>query len=236
MWHVWECIKLKDRCDSWVQIDHHATNPCFAEENDVDGTVPANCILVREMLRVLEIPLNREISMCLYAGLSTDTGNFAFASTTPETFRVMSELMENDLPLQDLNRILFREKAKEQVKLIGRAIAGLRFLCDGKLAVMTLTQKDFEECEALPEHADTIVNVGLDTTGTKMALLCRENGDGTVKASLRAVPPYRINGIAKAFGGGGHAQASGITMQGELAEVTDRVAEAMVNALTGNEE
>lgn len=227
------CADLIARSSHTAQIDHHPTNPVFMEENDVDGTAPAACILIREQLKLLGVELDRDLAICLYTGISTDTGNFAFASTNAACFRVMSELMEYDLPLAKLNRILFRDRAMPQVLLMGKALGGLRYYEDGKIAVMTLTQQDFRDCGALAEHADTLVNFGLDTVGTRMALLAREDENGTIKFSLRAKEPDTVSDIAQAFGGGGHPQAAGITMDGTLGETAGRVLEAMINKLNG---
>ena len=71
------------------------------------------------------------------------------------------------------------------------------------------------------------MNYGLETVGTDMALLARETEEGKVKFSLRAKEPIRVDEIAKQFGGGGHAQASGITMDGALDACTEQVITAM---------
>ena len=225
------CEALKQVSRMTAQIDHHPTNPLFMEINSVDGKAPAACLMIREQLETLGVPMTEEIAECLYTGISTDTGNFAFASTNAECFRVMSELMEAGLPLAPLNRILFRVKPKEQMKLVGRALENMRFAGNGKIAVMKLTRKDFEECGALAEHADTVVNYGLDTVGTEMALLARESEDGKIKFSLRCKEPQRIDDVAKIFGGGGHPQASGITMEGTLDQTVEQVLEEMIKKI-----
>lgn len=227
------CAKLLPQCRHTAQIDHHPTNPLFMEENSVDGDAPAACILIREQLETLGIEPDRDIAICLYTGISTDTGNFAFASTNAACFEIMSELMSKGLPLAELNRILFRERAKPQVLLMGRALNSLKYYEGSRIAVMKLTRRDFDECGALSEHADTLVNFGLDTVGTKMALLAREGTDGAIKFSLRAKEPDSVSDIAQEFGGGGHPQASGITMYGDLDETVSRVLDAMVRKLNG---
>ena len=145
----------------------------------------------------------------------------------------MSELMAYDLPLARLNRILFRERAMPQVKLLGKALGSLQYYENGQIAVMKLTPKDFQDCGALSEHADTLVNFGLDTVGTRMALLARSNEDGSVKFSLRAKEPDSVSDVAKSFGGGGHPQAAGITLDGTLDETVSRVLDALVRKLNG---
>ena len=227
------CEKLTGICTHTAQIDHHPTNPLFMEVNYVDGEAPASCLLIRELLRMLDVEIDRELAICLYTGISTDTGNFAFAATNAACFEVMSELMTHELPLAELNRILFRERAMPQVLLIGRALNSLQYFANGRIAVMKLTRQDFDQCGALSEHADTVVNFGLDTIGTRMALLARESEDGKIKFSLRAKEPDCISDIAQAFGGGGHPQASGITMTGTLDETVSLVLNALIRKLNG---
>jgi Exopolyphosphatase-related proteins len=229
------CAILKKVSRKTAQIDHHPTNPLFMEVNNVDGNAPAACVLVREQIASLGVELDRETAVCLYAGLSTDTGNFAFANTSAECFRIMGELMEHDLPLSDLNRVLFRERAMAQVLLLNRALNSLRYYENGQIAVMKLTRKDFDECGALSEHADTLVNYGLDTIGTRMALLAREGENGNIKFSLRAKEPDRVSETAQKFGGGGHPQASGISMEGTLDETVSLVLQDMIRRLNGKE-
>ena len=230
-----KCAAMKEKCSRTAQIDHHPTNPLFMEVNSVDGEEAATCLLIREQIAVLGVELDKEMAVCLYTGISTDTGNFAFSCTDAECFSVMRELMGLGLELAKLNRILFRDRAMPQVKLIGKALNSIRYYENGQIAVIMLTKKDFEECGAGAEHADTIVNFGLDTVGTRMALMAREtlNSDGSVKLSLRAKEPDVISDVAQAFGGGGHPQAAGITLYGKLDEVTGPVLDAMIRKLNG---
>ncbi len=224
--------QLLASCPHSAQIDHHPTNPLFAEINSVDGAAPAACILIEEQLRHLGVSLTREIAMCLYTGISTDTGNFAFSSTNAETFEIMSRLMRVDLPLSEMSRILFRERSRPQLRLLGKTIASLRFAGKNQdIAVMTLTRKDFEDCGALNEHADTLVNFGLETCGTRLAVLGREDTEGIIKFSLRAKSPEIVSDVASELGGGGHPQASGVSIRGSLQEATDRVVAALLQKL-----
>ncbi len=225
--------QLLSKARHTAQIDHHPTNPMYAETNSVDGEAPAACILIHEQLKRLGVPITRDISMCLYTGISTDTGNFAFSATNAEAFEIMSDLMRTGLPLSELSRILFRERSREQLMLLGKAIRNMRFEGNGRIAVMTLSRRDFEDCGALNEHADTLVNFGLETIGTKMAVLAREDSDGSIKCSLRAKEPNRVDAAAKLLGGGGHPQASGVTLQGTLESALQQLLPVMTEKMNG---
>lgn len=75
-------------------VDHHSSNPGFAQINWVDGDAPATAVLVYRLLEAMGGALSREEAVCLYTGLSTDTGNFIYESTSAESFRMMAALME----------------------------------------------------------------------------------------------------------------------------------------------
>lgn len=218
---------LRDRCARTAQVDHHGTNPGFMAENCVDPEASATGLIVRELLERLGVALSRDIATCLYVAISTDTGNFSYSNTTAEAFAAAGELVALGLPLSKLNRVLFQERSKPQVLLLGRALSSLRFYRGGLITVMTLSEADFAACGALQEHADAIVNFGLDVTGVKLSVLARENGAGGVKASLRAVEPYRVDTVAAAFGGGGHMLAAGCSLSGSLESAVSRLLAAM---------
>ncbi len=225
---AWSLLRARSRLTA--QIDHHMGNPAYCDVNEVDGHAAATGVLVFELLGLLGVTVTREIAECLYAAVSTDTGNFQHGNTNAEVFRVMAELMEAGLDVASVSRRLFTERSMAQQLLIARAMAGLRYIAQNRIGVMSLSQADFAAAGALPEHADTIVNMGLRASGVKMSLLAREDASG-IKCSLRSVEPVCVDAVARRFGGGGHAQAAGCTLQGELAQVTEQVAAAMREAL-----
>jgi phosphoesterase RecJ-like protein len=64
-----------------------------------------------------------------------------------------------------------------------------------------------------------------------MCVFAREQSDGSVKLSLRAVAPYKVSNVAQHFGGGGHAQAAGATVQFPLQEAIEHVVARMKEEL-----
>lgn len=222
-----DCQFLLEQAERTAQIDHHGTNPCYTQVNSVDEDAPATGLLIKQQLDVLGVAIDRDMAMCLYAAIATDTGNFAFKSTNSEAFSAMSQLMDCELPLDEMNRVLFRQRQKPHVRLLAKALSSLCFHKGDAITTMALTYQDFLDCDALPEHADAIVNYGVDIPGVKMALLARENQDGSIKMALRAVAPTRVDEIARGFGGGGHAQASGCTVHLPMAEAVEAVLAAM---------
>ncbi len=226
------CIALTAKAAHTAQVDHHGTNTRYCEENVVDGGAPANCLIVYELLQRLGCTVTPDLALCLAVGLSTDTGHLVYGSTTPEAYRVMGELVEAGAPIAEAYRRLYRERPPRQVALLAKALHSLRFHHDGQITTIRLSAKDFADCGALSEDAEIIVNYGLDVLGVKMCVFAREHGD-QVKLSLRAVEPHRVDGVAKHFGGGGHAQAAGATVDLPLDEAIAQVVARMKEEIEG---
>lgn len=229
------CKALKQMARHTALIDHHPTNTRFCEVCMVDGTAPANCLIINELLWRMDCTMTVDVALCLAVGLSTDTGNLTYKSTTPEAYRVMGDLLETGAPIADAYRHIYRSRPPRQVALLAKALESLTFHYDGRITSMRLSQKDFEECGALPEDTDIIVNYGLDVQGVRMCVFAREQADGTTKLSLRALAPYEISGVAQRFGGGGHDQAAGATVYLPLEEAIERVVACMQEELEQTE-
>ena len=225
------CSVLMAKAAHTAQVDHHGTNTLYCQENAVDGRAPANCLIIYELLQRLGCTITADVALCLAVGLSTDTGHLVYNSTTPEAYRVMGELVEAGAPIAEAYRRLYRERPPRQVALLSKALESLDFHEEGRITSIKLTQKDFADCGALPEDAEIIVNYGLDVLGVRMCVFAREQADGSVKLSLRAVAPHKVNGVAQTYGGGGHAQAAGATVQLPLDEAVVRVVARMKEEL-----
>lgn len=230
------CAALIPYAEHTAQVDHHSTNPNFCEANCVDGEATACALVVKELLERLGCEITQDIAVCLYVALCTDSGQFSFPNTTAEAFYAMGDLLETGLDHTYAHRKLYRERDPRQIRLLTCALNTLTFHHEGQIVSMKLTQAEMEACHALPEHADTIVNVGLDMMGVKMCVFARETSvPGMVKCSLRAVEPYAVNGIAVSFGGGGHAQAAGCTLQMDIDEAVAQVVAKMQCELENDE-
>jgi phosphoesterase RecJ-like protein len=217
-----------------AQIDHHGTNPGFAQINLVDEQAPASAILVSRVQRELGLDIEPGEAVCLYTGLSTDTGNFVFENTNAEAFLLMSRLMEAGLPLAKYSRLLFKRKERAFIRLLGKALPTLTFLCHGEIAGMQVSLQDMRAAQATGEHTEGLVDYAIDASGVKIAYFARETEEGEVKVSLRALSPYRVDRVAALFGGGGHPLAAGCTLSTPLDEAVEKLREALVKAREGS--
>ena len=73
-------------------IDHHASNQLFGTANYVDPSADSTTMLVAELLDAWGKPIDVGVAHCLYAGLTTDTGSFRWASA--RAHRLAARLVE----------------------------------------------------------------------------------------------------------------------------------------------
>ncbi|NLV58251.1 MAG: bifunctional oligoribonuclease/PAP phosphatase NrnA [Clostridiales bacterium] len=217
-----------------AQIDHHGTNPAFAQINLVDEQAPATAILVSRLQQELGLPIEQGEAICLYTGLSTDTGNFVFENTNAEAFQLMGRLMEAGLPLAKYSRLLFKRKDRAFLRLLSKTLPTMTFFCHGEIAGLQLSLQDMRSAQATGENTEGLVDYAIDASGVKMAYFARETESGEVKVSLRALSPYRVDRVAALFGGGGHLLAAGCTLAPPLDEAVERLREALVKAREGS--
>jgi len=230
---IGSAARVFSACPRRLAIDHHASNTRFGLENYVDSTVASSGNLVCRLFGETGVRMDENDALLLYAALSTDTGNFSFGQMDEEFFLQMAGLMHAGLDISPAARQLHLIKSPYHIKLLGRAIASLRFFSGGRQAGMRLTHADFEKTGAKPEHAEGIVNRALNIYGVEMCYLASEEEDG-VKFNLRAVPPHDVSRIAVEFGGGGHLLASGFTSRKPLSEAV-RALRARMEAELGRE-
>ena len=207
---------LVERTRFKVLIDHHRTSLPNFDVNWIDPDQPATALMIWSLLNYLRAPISADIAQCLLCGLSTDTGNFRFPSTTPETLRAAGELVEAGADIALTAFKLFDERSFGSTKLTGIALDKMVSECDGELTWTALTAADFETTGAGDEGSENIVNLLRNVRGARMAIIMREKWDETgptARVSVRAQPELRADLFASSFGGGGHAAAAGFRVR-----------------------
>lgn len=202
-------------------IDHHATNILYAENTLLDEEAAAACEVIYDLMVCLGVPLSMEIAECLYVGISTDTGCFRYANTTARSLRTAAELYDAGIDAADINRRVFETKSKPFLHFETMALNSIRLYCDGKCAVMTLTDDMYKRAGISESETHAIASLPRQIEGVLVGITVKERGNGTYRVSLRTNEPVDASEICGIFGGGGHRLASGCdvnakTMQGAV--------------------
>ena len=71
-----------------------------------------------------------------------------------------------------------------------------------------------------PEEA---ANYGLMVKGVEVAVLLKEQEPNRYRISLRSRDTVDVSAVASIFGGGGHNRAAGLRLEGEAADIIDKI-------------
>ena len=210
-------------------IDHHKSNRVDAPLKFVDDTSAAACEIIYRILTEMGVTFTKEIANCLYTGISTDTGCFRYTNTTAATLRICADLLEYGCDSGYINKVMFETKSKKRIELEREIYDRMIFCCDDKCAVIYTTlemTKDLED-----EDTEGISSIPRQIEGVKMGITIREKPDGIYKVSVRTNGDIDACQFCRQFGGGGHAAASGCTLNGDLQGVIDTLIEAAERTL-----
>ena len=214
-----------------INIDHHATNPRFGALNFVVDSAGSTSELIAQMLLESGQRVTKEIADCLYTGIATDTGQFSFDYTRPESLRVAARLMECGAAFEDICARLFRRRTLSKTALIAAALSSLKLYAGGLAAVLSVPQQVLNAVGATPDECENIVNYAVEIEGVEIGILLRETRDGDWKVSLRSSGTANVAEIARRFGGGGHVKAAGCTLRGTFEDAERAVVDAAIAAI-----
>jgi len=215
-----------------LNLDHHISNQNFGQYNWVDSTASASGELAFALIKELGVDVDHDIATNLYTAIVTDTGSFQYGNTTAQTHRLAAELLE-DIDLVRIHHYLYDQRPLAQVKLLQRAVSSLYLKAGGQLAVMTLTRRDFIECEAEDSFSEGLINQGRSIAGVEVAVLLREIEPEGVRVGLRSNLWLNVNEVASHLGGGGHQRAAGCTVFATLKQTEEMVVKVIEEALSG---
>jgi len=193
-------------------VDHHISNGEYAARNTVVPTASATAEILTGILLDLGWGLDEVAAQALYVGIATDTGQFRFPSTTPETFEMARRLCEFGARPADAAYELYERESYSKIKLLQKFLASLRMEFDGRVCAGFVESGVYEETGATTEDAEGLVDYSRSIDGVDIGVLLEER-DGAIKGSLRAKEPFfRVDQVAMRFDGGGHACAAGLNI------------------------
>ena len=196
--------------DKTARLDHHIFCEDIAEVEVTDTSYESCCGLITALAMECGWRLNSCAAKSLYTGMITDSGRFRYDSTTAQTFKLAAFLIDHDFSTADIYRNLYADDFSF-IQLRAKYVLKIQFT-DNKKVAYIYTTKD----EAREYGFDNftlsrgMVNVMGEIRGVDIWVNFTEADEG-VLCELRS-SVHNINGIAKKYGGGGHAKASGATL------------------------
>ena len=214
-----------------ILLDHH---PYPSDEFDIQMSHPEACSTSELAFRLIKAlggigAVTYEIAQCVYTGMMTDTGAFAYASTRKDIYIIIAELLEKGIDKDKIYRSVFYNYSLSRMRLLGYVMnEKLKVYNKYNASLITLTHDELMRYYAVKGDTEGLVNMPLQIKGMRFSCFLREEQPGKINVSLRSVDDFPCNAVAaKYFNGGGHKNASG----GELHCSMKEAVELFVRAL-----
>jgi phosphoesterase RecJ-like protein len=204
-----------------VVIDHHPGStgpdrPCRRLDL-VDPSVASTTMLLYQLLQVAYPgSIDAGVATCLYIGLITDTGCFRHSNTNAAVLGVAHELATLGADAGSLPEAYMFRRRPQALLLLAAVLGSIQFAADDRFASMLLTQEMLRRTGGREDETEGFVNYASSLDGVRAAALLRETASGETRVSLRSSGFVDVGQLAHEFGGGGHRNAAGCTLQSDL--------------------
>jgi phosphoesterase RecJ-like protein len=201
-------------------IDHHvAGDEPIGTVALADTAACATGELVFDVATTLGLAVTPAIAQALYAALLTDTGSFRFSNTTPRCHAIAARLLAAGVEPEEMYRRIYAQVSLGRMQLLREALDSLEVDTPLGMAWISVEAGATERYQVTSEELDGIVEHPRSIVGTRLALFFRDLGHGKVKVSFRSTGVVDVQQLARTYGGGGHAKASGALITGTMADV-----------------
>lgn len=210
---VGRLLPVAQSAPTFIAVDHHVSFVPFAPIVHVDPSRPATGLLALDIIEKLGVGLTEDMAMCLYAAISSDTGSFRFASTTPETLRAAARLMETGIDFAGAARALFDTKSREFLTFQAEVMGELDMVDAGgvPVAVALVSKADRDRHAIAFTQVESLIDVVRTVEGAQVAVVLKQDDHGTWRVSSRSLGAVDVGRVCSGLGGGGHVMAAGFT-------------------------
>jgi len=213
-----------------VNIDHHLSGRPFADFNWIDSGACAVGAMIYDLAVASGAKITSAMATCLYTAVLTDTGSFTYPSTVASTFALAEHLVESGADPNTIARKVYFSNRAAKIRALSVALATMQI--ENGVAWAWITVEQMEQTGAVVEDCEGIVNYLIGIAEVEVAVFFRElEADpaqkgpaiGQFRLSLRSKGKVDVAEVASRFGGGGHRDASGCTVEGPLEAAVSRL-------------
>ena len=205
-----------------IVVDHHV-DPSFGDVQIIDSHAASTTQVLFRQFKNENIEISKDMADCLLTGLITDTGRFQYSNTTSEVFNIASELLDAGANLSEISENIYGSIEFNALTLQSKVIERIVLKEEISFAHSIVFQNDYSDYQVEPEETDFLIDVVRLVKESNVALLLKEQKDGSFKGSLRSRGDVNVQKIASIFDGGGHIAASGFSSDESTEEILKKI-------------
>lgn len=214
-----------------INIDHHPGNTGYGQLNWFDETAAACGEMVFDLVRALGAPLTRDIATHVYLAILTDTGSFHYSSISPRTFEISRETLLAGVDPVQMARTVFDSNSMGRLKVFGALLSGMRIDPSQRIAILYLDHDLARLAGGTYDDTEGLINEPLTVKEVQAVVFFKQIEGASYRVSMRSKGNIDIGSVAKTFGGGGHKNAAGCTVTGDIETLKATFVEKMTRAI-----
>ncbi|TAL39114.1 MAG: bifunctional oligoribonuclease/PAP phosphatase NrnA [Spirochaetes bacterium] len=204
-------------------IDHHEGGRDLLESNFIKVEASSASEIVYSFFQYYNRVPSFKAAQALYTGILFDTGSFRYPKTSPETFKIISHLVELGANPFSIYEHIYENNELSSFLLRAKILSTAEVHYDGKLIMMTLTPEMIRVSGSTFPEGELSINMPLTIKGVIASVLVKQDVEGPVKVSMRTKGDYNVAEIALKNGGGGHKNAAGYKSTLSLEDTRQKV-------------
>jgi len=205
-------------------IDHHETEKEFGQIRWIEPRAAATGVMVYALLKKLGVRFTRDMATNLYTAIAIDTGTFRYSNVTSDVLRDAAELVDLGADPAAVAEGLYETWTGGRFMLLIDVLNTME-VTDG-LVITVATKEMFMRTGTSAADTENFANLPRMIKDTRVSAFFRETEDGW-KVSLRSKGKVNVAQVAGGFSGGGHRNAAGYLVRGDLEKAKESLIKAV---------
>ena len=205
---------LNDR-DVQICIDHHEVDNCkLANMIYIDKKSSSCAGIIYDLIKKLNVSIDEKIATAVYVGISGDTGRFKYSNVSSKDFKDVYEIFDRINDFSGLNHRLSGGLSKNFIKFQSEVMKNFEFI--GSCCISTVSLEMLNSYGVSYSEIKPIYNIPLTIKDIDFSITIKQKEENLVRVSLRSLNNGKSLEFAKMFNGGGHSDAAGFEICGDL--------------------
>ena len=198
-----------------VRIDHHISEETFTPITMCNPKWAATTEGIWEFIKTYKnwnnLPHIKDIAKCVYTGILTDTGCFAYSNVTAETHKIAAEIIEIAGSMTWQYSAIYENQTKGEIALKAIAYSKVEYFAAGKISFLHITKEEMGKTGANDDDLGGLAPFLRCIEGVSVGILVKPGkSEDQYRLSLRSDEHCDVNAVASKFNGGGHKRAAGL--------------------------
>ncbi len=220
--------ELENKCKKILFIDHHPvlkTGPEPTTGSIINTKAASTGEIVFDIVKLLNVPLNRDIARALYTSVAFDTQLFRYVRNSYRSHEIAAELLHFETEPSLIHKHIFGNFTAFKFKYLSKVLSEMEFFYKDRLVFLHITSEELAKYGLNADDSRDLIDMMMNIETVEIAAVIREDTSDFFKVSLRSKGHFEVNALAESLGGGGHIFSAGASVKIPAADLKKKIVE-----------